>query len=173
MSEIRSVEHVLRVNHAGERGAICIYKAQIFVSRLLYPSCVLPLTNMLAHEQAHFRAFDEILAERSLRHCHALMAWAIGGWLLGFFTALLGQRAIWVCTAAVESRVNAHLEHQVEFLGERDEQVLFAVQSIRSDEASHEAHARAQGGTPTGLYALLWRGIYGATSFAIWLSTNL
>ena len=172
MQGIRSVEHVLRVNHAGERGAICIYRGQIAISRWRAPDCVSALTDMLAHEHAHFRTFDLLLRQRGIRHCHALALWALGGWSLGLLTALLGTRAIWVCTAAIESTVNAHLEHQLAFI-EADPEVLAAVQSIQADERAHEAHAARHGGKPSGAYAVLWYMVTGATSFAIWLSTRL
>ena len=173
MKEIRSVAHVLRVNHAGERGAICIYRGQIAVSRLLYPGCVDPLTEMLGHERAHFKTFNEILLARGIRGCRALAFWAFGGWVLGIVTALLGPKSIWVCTAAIEKTVNAHLEHQLAFLQQCDLEVLAAVQSIQKDEESHEAYASAHGGRPSGVYAILWWSVAGATSFAIWLSTHL
>jgi len=173
MGRIQSVEHVLRVNHAGERGAICIYRGQIAVSKWLHPSCVEPLSEMIAHERNHFSIFDGILRARGIRSCRALVLWAAGGWTLGLITALLGPRSIWVCTAAIEKTVNAHLEHQLAFLQQSDPEVLTAVQSIQRDEQSHEAYASAHGGQPSGAYAILWRSIVGATSFAIWLSTRL
>src|SRR4051812_41568394 len=126
MRGIQSVEHVLRVNHAGERGAICIYRGQIAIARRRAPECVGALTNMLAHEIAHFRTFDRLLQQRGIRHCLALALWAVGGWSLGLFTALLGARAIWVCSAAIESTVNAHLEHQLSFVA-ADAEILAAV----------------------------------------------
>jgi ubiquinone biosynthesis monooxygenase Coq7 len=173
MNPIRSSAHVLRVDHAGERGAIGIYRGQILVSSLLHRGCVPALTQMLAHERVHFATFDRLLAARGLRHCHVLPLWGVGGWALGVLTALCGERAIWVCTAAVESTVNAHLEHQVEFLREVDAEALAAVESIRKDEQAHEAHASGLAGPPRGLHALLWRVVAGSTALAIWLSTRL
>ncbi|HEY4366506.1 MAG TPA: demethoxyubiquinone hydroxylase family protein [Steroidobacteraceae bacterium] len=91
----------------------------------------------------------------------------------GISTAMLGKRAIWACTAAIESTVNGHLEHQLEFLGPRDPEVLAAVESIRVDEQAHEHHARESGGDAGGVYIVLRFAIKGATSLAIWLSTRL
>lgn len=173
MTHVGSVDQILRVDHAGERGAICIYKAQIAVSRRLHPACVDPLTEMLAHELRHFHTFDTLLKARGLRHCHALAFWAFGGWTLGTLTALMGERAIWVCTAAIENTVNGHLIQQVDFLAQNDPEVLAAVESIRRDEEAHEEHAVRSGGESGGLYLLLRGVIRGATSFAIWLSTKL
>jgi len=174
MSNIGSVEQILRVNHAGECGAIWIYRSQIVIAGLFHPSCVAELQSMLDHERVHFARFDAVLKNRGIRHCHALAFWAFGGWLLGTITALMGPKAIWSCTAAIETRVNLHLEHQIAFLELHDAEILEAVKSIQSDEKAHEQHARSRGGNADGV---LYRGlrvcIVGATSFAIWLSTQL
>ena len=97
----------------------------------------------------------------------------VGGWMLGTLTALFGERAIWVCTAAIENTVNEHLEHQVEVLRVHDLEALAAVESIRRDEKEHEQHAVAHGGEGKGLYRVLRWIVKGSTSFAIWLSTKL
>ena len=174
MSNIGSVEQILRVNHAGECGAIWIYRSQITIASLFHPSCVAELQSMLDHERVHFARFDAVLKNRGIRHCHALAFWAFGGWLLGTITALMGPKAIWSCTVAIETRVNLHLEHQIAFLELHDAEILEAVKSIQADEKAHEQHARSKGGDADGV---LYRGlrvcIVGATSFAIWLSTQL
>ncbi|MEO8670578.1 MAG: demethoxyubiquinone hydroxylase family protein [Tahibacter sp.] len=173
MTSSLSVVHILRVNHAGEYGAICIYRGQISVARFFSAGCVGALTEMLAHERTHFQTFGGILVERGVRPCHALPLWAFGGWVIGIATALLGTRSIWVCTTAIERTVSAHLAHQVEFLRASDYDVLAAVQTIQLDEESHEQYASRNGGEATGPYVLLSWVIAGATSFAIWLSTKL
>lgn len=173
MTTVHSVAQILRVDHAGESGAIRIYRSQIAVSRVLHPQCVDALTQMLEHELRHFRTFDSLLKARRIRPCHALPLWMIGGWLLGSITALLGERAIWVCTAAIENTVNQHLDHQVAALSSSDAEALAAVESIRRDEAEHERHAVDNGGEGTGLYRILRWIVKAATSFAIWLSTKL
>lgn len=173
MTHVGSVNQILRVDHAGERGAICIYTAQLFVSRLLHPGCVPALEEMLTHERRHFQTFQSLLDARRVRHCYALTFWAAGGLLLGTLTALIGERAIWVCTSAIENTVNEHLEHQVEFLAASDPEALAAVESIRRDELAHETHAVEHGGHSGGLYRVLHGLVRGVTSFAIWLSTKL
>ena len=173
MTAIQTVEQILRVDHAGECGAIRIYRSQIAVARHLHPGCVAALVNMLEHEQRHFRTFDSLLKARKVRPCYALPLWMIGGWLLGTLTSLLGERAIWVCTAAIESTVNRHLDHQTSVLATHDPEALAAVESIRRDEEQHEEHAVKNGGQRRGLYLVLRWLVKGATSLAIWLSTKL
>jgi ubiquinone biosynthesis monooxygenase Coq7 len=169
----QTVDQILRVDHAGECGAIRIYRSQIAIARVLHPGCVQTLKHMLAHELTHFKTFDGLLKSRKIRPCHALPLWMVGGWMLGTITALFGERAIWVCTAAIENTVNDHLEHQVAVLRAQDPEALAAVESIRRDEQEHEQHAVAHGGESKGLYRVLRWIVKGATSFAIWLSTKL
>jgi ubiquinone biosynthesis monooxygenase Coq7 len=169
----QSVDQILRVDHAGECGAIRIYRSQIAIARVLHPGCVPALEHMLGHELTHFETFDRLLKARKVRPCHALPLWMAGGWMLGTITALFGERAIWVCTAAIENTVNDHLEHQVAVLRVQDPEALAAVESIRRDEKEHEQHAVAHGGESRGLYRVLRWIVKGATSFAIWLSTKL
>lgn len=167
------VERILRVDHAGEKGAISIYKAQIAVSTFLWPSCVPALKEMLAHEQSHFTTFETELTRRGVRSCHALVLWSLGGLLLGFITALLGPRAIWSCTAAVESTVYKHLQAQIAFLQQYDQAALRAVQAIEQDEKAHLSHALEHGGSAVGANRIIWFVVASATSVAIWLSYRL
>ena len=173
MSAVQTVDQILRVDHAGECGAIRIYRSQIAIARLFHPSCVPSLERMLEHELTHFKTFDGLLKARKVRPCYALPFWMVGGWMLGTLTALFGERAIWVCTAAIENTVNEHLEHQVAVLKQNDPEALAAVESIRRDEKEHEEHAVAHGGESKGLYLGLRWIVKGSTSFAIWLSTKL
>jgi 3-demethoxyubiquinol 3-hydroxylase len=173
VATVHTVDQILRVDHAGECGAIRIYRSQIAIARFLHPECVSDLGRMLEHELCHFRTFDLLLKSRGIRSCYALPLWMIGGSVLGCFTALLGKRAIWVCTAAIENTVNQHLDHQVALLSTIDPEALAAVESIRRDEAEHEDHAVKNGGAARGLYRPLRWLVKGATGLAIWLSTKL
>jgi 3-demethoxyubiquinol 3-hydroxylase len=173
MTTVQTVDQILRVDHAGECGAISIYRSQITVARLLHPECVGDLSRMLEHELRHYQTFDSLLRARGIRSCYALPLWTAGGWMLGSFTAVLGRKAIWVCTAAIENTVNQHLDHQVEVLAKSDLEALAAVESIRRDEEEHEDHAVKNGGESGGLYRVLRWVVKGATSLAIWLSTKL
>ena len=164
------VARILRVDHAGEKGAIGIYTVQILVSRLLWPDCVPQLREMLSHERRHLQVFTAALKARQLRSCYALPLWSLGGYMLGLITALLGRRAIWSCTAAVEATVYRHIQAQKSFLAMHDHQALEAVASIEQDEKSHLDHALSQGGEPMGSGRFVWFVVANATAVAIWLS---
>lgn len=85
------IERIIRVDHAGERGAIGIYRVQLRIARLFYKDLVPTLETMLLHEQTHFATFNNLLQQRGIRHCYGLGLWAIGGALLGTLTTLLAS----------------------------------------------------------------------------------
>jgi hypothetical protein len=76
---MKEVERIIRVDHAGERGAIGIYSAQLLVARILYKDLVMVLEEMLSHEREHFGTFNRLLKVRGIRHCYGLTIWALGG----------------------------------------------------------------------------------------------
>lgn len=169
---MKEVERILRVDHAGEYGAINVYRAQLIVARVFYKDIASQLEEMLSHEKAHFNTFNEILISRSIRHCYAIHFWAFGGFVLGFFTALIGRNAIWVCTNSIESTVLHHLEWQLEFLSENDLEVYNAVLSIKADEEAHQELGQINGKNSL-VYKPIFCIVRQATGFAIWLSTRL
>lgn len=127
---------------------------------------------MLSHEKEHFDTFDKLLKKRSIRSCYALWFWALGGFLLGSVTALLGRNAIWVCTNAIETTVLHHLEWQLGFLNDHDGEAHAAVYSIKSDEEAHQSMGAARGKS-TLIYRPIFGVVKGSTKSAIWLSTKL
>ena len=148
--EALTVARIVKVNHAGEFGAIRIYSAQIAVAARRYPDIAPALGEMLAHEQKHCAAFFGAMPQRNSRPCRIMSLWSWGGWLLGFLTALMGRQAIWICTAAVEAAVHRHLDDQLHFLQSRDPELRDIVLSIRAEELAHLHHAeeRIEGKAP-------------------------
>ncbi|QGZ35654.1 demethoxyubiquinone hydroxylase family protein [Stappia indica] len=166
-----TVRRILKVNHAGEFGAIRIYGAQITVARHLFPDIVPVLEEMRADEIDHCRLFREAMPARGARPCRIMSLWSLGGYVLGALTALGGRNTVWICTEAVESAVHRHLEDQLAFLADRDPQLHALIASIQQQELAHlrEAESRQQG---RGLaHALLLPLVSGLTDLMIWLST--
>ena len=169
--EALAVARIVRVDHAGEYGAIRIYRAQIRVARWLYPDIVPDLTHMLEHELQHCTIFSAAMRTRNSRPCRMVSLWSMGGSVLGFLTALLGRQSTWTCTAAVEATVHQHLDDQLRFLAGRDHELYEAIRNIRVEELSHLRHAEAQLQSPN-LYHRALRGIISfLTDLMIWLST--
>ncbi|TIP35669.1 MAG: demethoxyubiquinone hydroxylase family protein [Mesorhizobium sp.] len=169
--EALTTARIVRVNHAGEFGAIRIYSAQIFVARHFWRDCVPSLSEMLGHERQHCAAFRAAMPMRNSRPCRVMQFWSWGGWLLGFLTALLGPQGIWACTAAVEATVHRHLDDQLYYLAGRDPGLHAIILSIREEELAHLRHAEEHLLAPGPLLLLLRGAIAVATDCLIWLST--
>lgn len=169
--EQKTISRILKVNHAGEFGAIRIYRAQIYVSRYLHKDLLAFLTDTVSHEIDHCRIFREAMTKRRSRPCYAMWLWGLGGSALGLITALMGKNAIMVCTAAVERTVHRHLEEQIEFLTGRDEALKAAIAEIQAQELGHLRHAEAYI-RPHPLNRWLSSAICVSTEAVIWLSTQ-
>ncbi|MBX9772773.1 MAG: demethoxyubiquinone hydroxylase family protein [Xanthobacteraceae bacterium] len=169
--EALTVARIVKVNHAGEFGAIRIYSAQIAVSQWLWPDVVPTLVEMLDHEKRHCAAFRGAMHDRHARPCRIMQLWSWGGWLLGFVTALSGPRGIWTCTAAVEAAVHRHLDDQLHFLRTRDAELYGIIHEIQDEELTHLSHAEAQIANPSAAQRLLRGFISDITDVVIWLST--
>lgn len=163
----------LRVDHAGEFGAIQIYRAQILIGRWLGRSQVTLLEDFLAHERRHLATFGEALAARGVRRCRSFLWCGAGGYALGLITALLGERAVMACTRSVETVVNRHLQEQLAHLAHSDPDAHAAVASIVRDELEHRDVAAEH----VGRDDLLTRGVdavvAASTEAVIWLGMRL
>lgn len=168
-----TIRRIVRVNHAGEFGAIRIYAAQIAVARRLWPDTVPALETMRADEIDHCAKFLAAMPARGSRPCRVMQLWSLGGFVLGAVTALMGRRTIWICTAAVEETVHRHLDEQMHFLASRDRGLHDVIESIRAEELAHLHHAEDQlEGGPGGRGSHALRaGIAAVTETLIWLST--
>lgn len=166
-----TVQRILKVNHAGEYGAIRIYRAQIAVAKRRCADVVPHLEHMLEHEIEHCRLFREAMPARMARPCRVMSLWSLGGSVLGFATAAMGRQAIWTCTAAVESAVHRHLDDQLHFLRDKDRELHAAILGIREEELSHLHAAEDHLGEAARSRSVLRGVISAATDVLIWLST--
>lgn len=171
--DLLTIKRIVRVNHAGEYGAVRIYSSQIAIARKLWPDMVPPLQQMLADEIDHCAKFRAAMPARGSRPCRIMQLWSLGGSLLGLLTALMGRQTIWVCTAAVEETVHRHLDEQLHFLRDRDAGLHGIISSIREEELAHLHHAESQleGTRSHLLQTALHSAIAAVTEALIWLST--
>ncbi len=166
-----TIARILKVNHAGEYGAIRIYRAQIWVAKRLYPDIAPFLAETLSHENNHCAMFRAAMPQRDARPCRIMALWGNGGLVLGFLTALLGRQGIWICTAAVEAAVHRHLQDQLLFVRDRDPELHGLILAIQKEELMHLHYAEERLLEGKFLSPILGALISGATDFAIWLST--
>lgn len=167
----KTIGRILKVNHAGEYGAIRIYRAQLWAARRLQPDLVPFLSETLSHEIDHCRHFRDSMGDYKTRPCHAMWLWSIGGLVLGFGTALMGRNAIMACTAAVEATVHRHLDEQIVFLTQVNDPLADLIADIREQEIEHLEFARAHL-RETPLSRLIDGFVGVATETVIWLSTQ-
>src|ERR1700761_6332854 len=134
------IESMIRVDHAGEYGAVRIYEGQLAVlkRRKGAEASVETITHMAEQEQRHLKAFDRLVNERKVRPTALEPVWRVAGFALGAATAALGEKAAFACTAAVEEVIDEHYAAQIASLEDgRDPSLKTAVEEFRADEAAH------------------------------------
>ena len=151
------LEEMVRVDHAGEYGAVAIYKGQRAVfERLGRHDMVAQLADMEADEQSHLDAFDEMIRDKGVRPTVLTPLTNAAGYALGVATALMGEKTAHACTEAVESVIEGHYDQQVDELRARDEHELadtFA--QFRDEETAHKDHAVSEGAKEAPGYPLV------------------
>jgi 3-demethoxyubiquinol 3-hydroxylase len=166
------VARILKVNHAGEHGAIRIYTAQAFVAKWLIPDIVPKLHELRSHEIEHEKLFFDAMPMHVAKPCRLLFLWSWGGIFLGGLTALLGRRMVWICTEAVEAAVHDHLVDQLKFLRDRDSELHTLIASIQTEELSHLHYAQDNRGTVSGLSKAMLAIVGFITDALIAMSTS-
>jgi 3-demethoxyubiquinol 3-hydroxylase len=163
---------ILKVNHAGENGAVHIYLAQAFVARLTAPALVAELNEFRSHEERHRAIFWAELQRRGRPRCRSYWLCALGGYVLGVVTGLLGRAAIAATTVAVERVVLRHLKEQIAQLQTADPAAVQAIEAIVADEQRHHDELAAQ--SSGGLWVRLLEPVVAAsTETVIWLGMKL
>ncbi|MFC3652567.1 demethoxyubiquinone hydroxylase family protein [Dyella humi] len=160
---------ILKVNHAGEFGAISIYTGQIMIARLFARDLVPELAEFRAHERGHREIFGNELKRRGRRRCRSYWLCGIGGLSLGILTGLLGRSAISATTVAVESVVLRHLERQLVDLRDIDGAAVFAISAIVTEERMHHDQAASHVLENSLWYRILKPVVSAATESVIWL----
>lgn len=171
--EATLIARILRVNDAGERGGVAMYEAQMDVARRRCPEVMPFLERTRANEADHARRFRALMPSRNAKPCRLPWVWTVGGRVLGLFTALLGARAVYVCTEAVERSVHKHLHDQLGYLRNHDPELAELVEAVAADEMGHWEHAsRMRAGAPAPLGRLLDAVIATSTEALMWISTR-
>jgi 3-demethoxyubiquinol 3-hydroxylase len=163
---------MLRVDHAGEFGAVRIYDGQLAVLGQGGRAAA-EIRWMAMTEERHLARFAALLHERRVRPTLLQPLWSAIGYALGAGTALLGERAAMACTVAVEDVIDGHYRAQAEYLEEADPSLAEMVRAFRADEIAHRETALARGAEETPGYELLTAAIRAGSRLAIWLSTRI
>lgn len=164
---------ILKVNHAGEHGAINIYTGQILMARFTAREMLDELMEFRRHEQRHRSIFGAELQRRNRRRCRSYWLCGFGGFVLGIVTGLCGPRAIAATTVAVERVVLRHLEHQVSALGSSDPSAVTAINSIIEDEKLHHDQSASHVHADGLWYRILSPIVSASTEAVIWTGMRL
>lgn len=172
------VDEIMRVDHAGEYGAVRIYEGQLAVFRhLKHKSRIASsLAHMKKEEEVHLSRFSEMLNERRVRPTALVPFWHVAGFAMGAATALLGEKAAHACTAAVEEVIDEHYRGQRErlaALGADEKALSDTIEKFRLEEVAHRDEAIAHGAKETPGYGLLSAVIKTACRIAIKTSENI
>ncbi len=148
---------MIRVDHAGEYGAVQIYRGQRAVFERIGAKAHAAgiIAEMEAGEQEHLKTFDRLIAERGVRPTLMAPVWRVAGFGLGAVTALMGEQAAYACTEAVEDVIEEHYRDQIEALGEDDPELSDVVARFRAEESAHKQTAIEQGAREAPGYEVL------------------
>lgn len=170
-----AIEEILRVDHAGEYGAVRIYSGQLAVFKYLpgKQETVEALTRMAKEEEVHLARFNDIVNERGVRPTAFAPIWHVAGFALGAATALMGEKAAHACTEAVETVIDEHYAQQVKKLdamGTDEADLRETIERFRLEEVQHRDEAIDKGAKEAPGYALLSGVIRAGCRIAIKLS---
>lgn len=171
----RLIEAMIRVDHAGEFGAVQIYRGQraVFQAAPGKERVAAILAEMEAGESEHLETFDRLIAERGVRPTLLAPVWRLAGFALGAGTALLGEKAAHACTAAVEEVIEEHYGAQATRLKDKDPELKRVIEAFRADEIAHKQTAIAEGAHEAPGYAALSAVIKFGCRAAIRISERL
>ena len=169
------LEEIIRVDHAGERGAIKIYEGQLLALKTIKQDEKLKniIEEMKEHEKEHLEYFEKEIQKRNMKPTYLLPLWDLMGISLGFGTALLGRKTAMLCTASVEEVIENHYENQLKKIGEDEKDLKTKIKKFKGDEVNHKNIAYESGATKNGLYSIMDKIIRTGSKIAITISEKI
>lgn len=171
----KKLEEFIRVDHAGERGAVKIYEGQLLALKTICKDSKLQSTieEMKIHEMEHRDYFESQIKKRNIAPTKFLPLWDLLGVGLGFGSTILGREAAMLCTASVEEVIDEHYKNQIEQLGSDESELRNKIIKFREDEIHHKDIAYQKGATKKGLYSVLDLVIKTGSKVAIKISEKI
>tara|TARA_B100001769_G_C22011195_1_gene543405 strand:- start:306 stop:836 length:531 start_codon:yes stop_codon:yes gene_type:complete len=171
----KKVEQFIRVDHAGERGAVKIYEGQLLALNTLVKDENLKkiIEEMKIHEKEHCEFFEEEIKKRNIKPTKFLPLWDLLGVGLGFGSTLLGKKAAMLCTASVEEVIDKHYQNQIDQLGSEEKSLKKKIIKFREDELHHKDIAYEKGASKKGLYSIMDKIIKTGSKLAINISEKI
>ena len=154
------LESFLRSDHAGEVGAVYIYKGILSIAK--DPALVEFSKRHLETEKEHLRKIEEVLPVS--KRSKLVGIWKVAGYLLGFIPSLFGPRIVFATIEAVESFVEDHYEEQLKYLraqNDPDQALIDLLQSCQDDEIEHKNESAIKKRSTPGFLLNFWMKIVG------------
>ena len=169
------LEEIIRVDHAGERGAIKIYEGQLLALKTIKQDNALKdkIEEMKEQEKEHLEYFEKEIRKRKIKPTSLLPLWDIMGVALGFGSALLGKKATMLCTASVEEVIDGHYNNQLKKLGNDEKDLKKKIEKFKEDEVNHKNMAYESGATNKGVYSIMDKVIKTGSKIAITISEKI
>ena len=171
----KRVEEFIRVDHAGERGAVKIYEGQLLALNTIVKNENLKKTieDMKEHEIEHCEFFENEIKKRKIKPTKFLPLWDLLGVGLGFGSTLLGKKAAMLCTASVEEVIDKHYLDQINQLGPDEKELKKKITKFRQDELDHKDIAYEEGASKKGFYSIMDKIIKTGSKIAIRISEKV
>ena len=169
------IEEFIRVDHAGERGAIKIYEGQLLALNTFVKDENLKKTieKMKKHEKEHLDFFSKEIKKRNIKPTKLLPLWDLLGVGLGFGSAIIGKKAAMLCTASVEEVIDKHYQNQINQLHSDENVLKEKIKKFRDEEIHHKNIAYDNGASKEGLYYILDKIIKTGSKVAINISEKI
>jgi ubiquinone biosynthesis monooxygenase Coq7 len=152
------LEQELRSDHAGETGAVYIYKGIIAIAKITNDLELISFAkNHGGTELEHLKLMESVLSKDL--QSRLLLLWRIAGWLIGAVPALFGRKAVYATIAAVETFVEQHYQAQIDhlLLNRSHQGLLQLLQRCQADEIDHKHEAAiALGDAKPGFILRIW-----------------
>ena len=170
-----NIEEFIRVDHAGERGAIKIYEGQLLALNTIVKDENLKkiIEEMIIHEKEHCEFFENEIKKRKIKPTKFLPLWDLLGVGLGFGSTILGKKTAMLCTASVEEVIDKHYQNQINQLGSDEKNLKKKIIKFREDEIHHKNIAYEKGATKKGFYSILDKIIKTGSKIAINISEKI
>ena len=174
-SDKRKIEEFIRVDHAGERGAIKIYEGQLLALNTFVKDEELKKTieEMKEHEHEHANYFEQEIKKRGIKPTKFLPLWDLLGVGLGFGSTLLGKKAAMLCTASVEEVIDEHYQNQIDQIESDEKELKKKIIKFREDELHHKDIAYEKGASKDGIYSIFDKIVKTGSKIAIRVSEKI
>ena len=171
----KKIEEFIRVDHAGERGAIKIYEGQLLALNTIVKDHKLKkkIEEMQIHEREHCDYFEKEIKRRNIKPTKFLPLWDLLGVGLGFGSTLIGKKAAMLCTASVEEVIDKHYQNQINQLENDEKELKNKIVKFRNDEIHHKDIAYKEGATKDGFYSIMDKIIKTGSKIAIRISEKI